>query len=127
MVGRYGVDQLSNLMLIVSMVLLVISLFFSGTVANYVLWGFALIFLILSYVRILSKNTSARYAENQRYMRIRSSVAGWFRVQKQRIKESRTHRFYKCPGCHQLVRVPRGKGKIRITCPKCHTAFIKKT
>ena len=65
--------------------------------------------------RMLSKSTYRRYQENRRFLQLID-----------RIKD-RKNRYYKCPKCKQLVRVPRGKGKISITCPRCKEKFVKKT
>lgn len=127
MIGRYGVDQLTNCLLVVSMVLLVIALFFGGSIVNTILWALALALLVIGYYRIFSKKTSQRYQENQKYLRLRNRVTGRFRAGKDRLKQRRTHRFFKCPQCGVTVRVPKGKGKIKITCPKCKTTFVKNT
>jgi ribosomal protein L37AE/L43A len=78
------------------------------TVLSYFCMGWAMF-------RILSRNTYKRYQENRKYLMIL-----------QRLKD-REHRYYDCPRCHQQVRVPRGKGKIAISCPKCREKFIRKT
>ena len=127
MVGRYGTDQLFNFMTAVSMILLIVSLFFRASVAGTVLWIAALVLLILGYCRCFSRKTGKRFRENQKYLKVRSKVTGRFRALFDRIKQSKTHRFYKCPNCKQTVRVPKGKGKIRIRCPKCGESFIRKS
>ena len=71
--------------------------------------------LILSLLRCFSRNTYKRYNENRKFL-----------LMVDRIKD-RAHRYYSCPKCRQTVRVPRGKGKIAIICPKCREKFVKKT
>ena len=71
--------------------------------------------LIIALVRCFSRNTYKRYQENRRFLLLMD-----------RIKD-RNNRYYSCPKCRQTVRVPKGKGKIAITCPKCREKFIKKT
>lgn len=127
MVGRYGVDQLTNAMLVLSMVLLVVALFFGNSIVNTILWALAVLLLVAGYYRIFSKKTSQRYQENQKYLRLRNRITGRFRSMKERLKQRKTHRFFKCPQCGATVRVPKGKGKIKITCPKCKTAFVRNT
>ncbi len=121
MQGRYGMDQFGRALFWAIMVCLILSLF-SKTNVFYVL-GFVL--LIYCYFRMFSKNYQKRYAENQRYLQLtaglRTRLASWKRNAAQR----KTHHIYRCPGCKQKIRVPRGKGKIAITCPKCHTEFVK--
>jgi len=114
MQGRYGLDRLNSTLLWISVALAVIAMILSGipglvfTLLAYVLMGIAIF-------RALSHNTYKRYRENR-----------WFLLQLDRLKD-RDHRYYTCPKCRQSVRVPRGKGKIAITCPKCKEKFIKKT
>jgi predicted RNA-binding Zn-ribbon protein involved in translation (DUF1610 family) len=42
-------------------------------------------------------------------------------------EEKKRYKFFKCPACRQKIRVPKGKGRIEITCPRCGNRFIKKT
>lgn len=127
MVGRYGADQLTNAMLTVSMILLVVSLFFGNRIVGTILWAIAFLILILSYVRIFSKKTGARFQENQKYLRVKNRVTARFRPMTDRFRQRKTHRFFKCPSCKVTVRVPKGKGKIKITCPKCKNTFVRNT
>ena len=83
--------------------------------AGFVLTILSEVLLILSLLRCFSRNTYKRYNENRKFLLLID-----------RIKD-RDHRYYACPKCRQTVRVPRGKGKISITCPKCREKFIKKT
>ncbi|MGN0313101.1 MAG: hypothetical protein ACI4CC_10010 [Lachnospiraceae bacterium] len=123
MYGRYGNDELNRMILVLSMVLLVVSAF--GKVGGLYLLAVAL--LILSYYRMLSRNVSKRYAENQKYLTYKNKITGWFRIRKLHLKQRKEFHFFKCPACGQKVRVPKGKGMIEITCPKCRNSFRKRS
>ena len=127
MIGRYGVDDLSRAQIIVSMVLLLVSTFLSAFFRVNILYWLGLALLIYSYFRILSRNVSKRYEENQRYLNAKYRAVVKKNNLKKRWAQRSTYRFCKCPQCKQTVRVPKGRGKICITCPKCKTEFIKKS
>lgn len=123
MQGRYGADQMGQMLSAVSMVFLIISLF-SRNQAWFLL---AVIGIVYNYFRMFSKNISKRYAENQKYLEmtagIRRKLASW----KAQLAQRKIYHIYRCPGCKQKIRVPRGRGKIEIRCPKCNTRFVKKS
>ena len=123
MQGRYGADQMGQMLSAVSMVFLIISLF-SRNQAWFLL---AVIGIVCNYFRMFSKNISKRYAENQKYLKmtagIRRKLASW----KSQLAQRKIYHIYRCPGCKQKIRVPRGRGKIEIRCPKCNTRFVKKS
>ncbi len=123
MQGRYGADQMGQMLSAVSMVFLIISLF-SRNQAWFLL---AVIGIVYNYFRMFSKNISKRYAENQKYLTmtagIRRKLASW----KAQLAQRKIYHIYRCPGCKQKIRVPRGRGKIEIRCPKCNTRFVKKS
>ena len=127
MIGRYGVDDLSRAQIIVSMVLLLVSTFLSAFFRVNILYWLGLALLIYSYFRILSRNVSKRYEENQRYLNAKYRAVVKKNNLKKRWAQRSTYRFFKCTQCKQTVRVPKGRGKICITCPKCKTEFIKKS
>lgn len=123
MAGRYGVDQLSRFLSFVALALIVLNLFFRSSV----LWILGLAVLVLTYVRMFSKNFEKRRKENERYLQLKYKLTSGFRNWNDRRKQSRDYVFFRCPSCHAMLRVPRGKGKIRVTCRKCGNAFEKKT
>lgn len=123
MQGRYGADALSRFLLILTAIFIVISLFIRGPIFDIL--GMACI--IYSYIRMFSKNIPKRYAENQVYLKYQNKVTYWFRTQKSDLKQRKTHHIYRCPSCRQKIRVPKGRGKIAIRCPKCSTEFIKRS
>ena len=123
MMGRYGVDQLNRVYIGLVFVLLVLSMITRWNI----LYLAALALLVYSYYRMFSKNVSKMYAQNQKFLNIRyKAVAKWNKT-KNHMKQRKVYRFYKCPSCKQKVRVPKGKGRICITCPKCRTEFVKKS
>ncbi len=123
MIGRYGVDQLNQGILVLSM----ICLFLSIVTRRSIFWALALVLIGYSYYRIFSKNIGKMSAQNQKYLNFRYRCSVWKEKQIRLREERKIFRFYKCPACKQKVRVPKGKGKILITCPKCKMEFMKKS
>lgn len=130
MEGRYGADQLSRFLNFVAIALIVLSMIFGAfglSVVYSVLWWLAVLIMLIALWRMFSKNISKRYQANVKYLTIKNNVVSFFRRKASRIKQLKTHRFFKCRKCGQVVRTPKGKGSIRITCPKCREVFIRKS
>ncbi len=123
MEGRYGTDDLSKVLLIACLVCLVLNIFIGFSL----LYIIALALLVYCYYRMFSRNIAKRSAENDKYHEMIDSFTGRFRRGGQRASQSKDYRIYRCPSCGQKIRVPRGKGRILITCPKCHNEFQKKS
>lgn len=127
MYGRYGIDQLSRFMLITIFVLCILSIFVRIQFLSILI--FALI--IIMYFRMFSKNIYKRAAENEKYLQF----VGKFKDKgfhgasdfAKNAEQRKYYKFFKCPGCSQKIRIPRGHGKIEIRCPKCNTKFIRKS
>ncbi len=115
MMGRYGTDKLNMLLLSIGVVVTIVALFVRNDLADLVMMLVSYGLMGVVFFRCLSRNIYKRYQENRKYL-----------LFLQKIKD-REHRYYDCPKCRQQVRVPRGKGKISITCPKCREKFIRKT
>ena len=115
MTGRYGPDKLGYTLLVTAVVLSVIGTVLPPSLLK-LLMSFLYYFLMCwAIFRMFSRNTYARYEENRKFLRFFD-----------RLKD-RQHRYFDCPKCRQTVRVPRGKGKIAISCPKCREKFVRKT
>lgn len=123
MYGRYGTDELSKVYLVLAIACLAVHLI--TRFSPMYLAGMAL--LIYGLYRSFSRNTAKMSAQNQKYMTWRYKRIVKLNQAKKQWAERKEYRFYRCPDCNQKVRVPRGRGKIAITCPKCKTEFIKKS
>ncbi len=114
MMGRYGTDKLNTTILVTGVIISLLSVVLGGMV-GLVLTLIAYGLMFLAIFRCFSRNTYRRYRENRRFLMLLDRV------------KDRKHKHFDCPKCHQPIRVPRGKGKIAITCPKCREKFIRKT
>lgn len=126
MAGRNGADNLSRAVSFISIALLVIGLFTDAEVSR-VLWVFAVLGVAYVYFRIFSRNVYKRQVENRKYLNMTAGARAYFRGLKERWSQRRDYKFFRCPSCRTLLRVPRGKGKIKLVCRKCGTSFIRKT
>lgn len=126
MIGRNGNDQL-NLFLLVSSVVLLIVGSFTGGIIRSVLRLAAFVFLAFTYYRMLSKDVYKRREENGKYLQIRYRVFAKLKALKERWVQRKDYKFFQCPSCHAVLRVPRGRGKIKIVCRKCGNTFIGKS
>ena len=129
MQGRYGVDELSRFTMGVALALIILTMFVNivNRSAGSVLDFLGIAAIVYAYFRIFSRNIQQRYAENQKYLQMTSKLRLRFNKEKNLMKQRKTHHIYACPGCGQKIRIPRGKGKIEIECPKCHTKFVKRS
>lgn len=123
MVGRYGVDEFNRFLLILSLAAMIIS----GILGGGILYLTAVLVLGYTYFRMLSRNVGMRYRENMVYLKVKNRFLGFFKKGKNTVNQRRNYHIYKCPGCGQKIRIPKGKGRVSITCPKCHAEFIKKS
>ena len=123
MQGRYGTDDFYKFLFWVALIGIVINRFFKSQLLSFAVT----LILVYAMYRVLSKNHSARYAENQRYLQATAKIRYWFDQQKKLMEERKYHHIYTCPKCRQKIRIPKGKGKIMIRCPKCHHEFQKRS
>ena len=134
MAGRYGADDLAKFMLGSAVVLMLINIFLGIPILNTLV----LVILILVYVRMFSRNIQKRYQENLKYLSMKQRFFAFFKADPKtkagsgtksdsKTQEKKNYHIYKCPNCGQKIRIPKGKGKIMITCPKCKHEFQKKS
>ena len=115
MEGRYGNDKLNNAILGCALVMVILALFIRNPLVNLILHGISYALMFWSIFRTLSRTTYKRYQENRQFLKTLDRA------------RDREPRYFECPKCRQTVRVPRGKGKIAITCPRCREKFVKKS
>ncbi len=123
MIGRYGTDNLNIALMVISIILMILT----AITESFVLSMLSYIPLTWAVFRMFSKNIYHRSAENQKFLKIYTPIAKQLDLLIKMVFGSKTHKYYNCPSCKQSIRVPRGRGKIEITCPKCHNCFNKKT
>ena len=120
MMGRYGNDKFNQFLMFTALVSIVLSWFTSN-----IFYTIAVVLMVYAYFRMFSKNIYKRAAENQKYLQYEYKAKNFFRKKKNELAQRKTHHIYKCPNCKQKIRVPRGRGRIAITCRKCNTEFVK--
>ena len=123
MQGRYGTDDLSKFMLGAAVAVMLLNLFLRIHLLNTLV----VVLLVLVYVRMFSTNIQKRYAENMKFLAMKDRLKGSFAANRSGAEDSATHHIYRCPKCGQKIRVPKGKGMIVITCPKCSHEFRKRS
>ncbi len=121
--GRYGNDRLNNVLLLTALVLLLLAYL---PHMGFLLF-FSLALLIWSNFRALSRNIFKRRRELTAFLGFWSSIRSKLSLRKKILRERKTHCYFKCPSCKAVLRVPKGKGEIDVTCPKCKTVTLKKT
>ncbi len=123
MQGRHGTDELSRFLVYLGCAGIFLNLFLRSGILGILSW----ILLFYSYFRVFSRNHAARYAENQKYLDAAAKLRYWAGQKKKLANERRYHHIYTCPQCKQKIRIPKGKGKIMVRCPKCHHEFQRRS
>ena len=122
MYGRYGSDHLSFFLLFLYVVLIFVS---ALPYMEWISW-LALAVLLWDLFRMFSRRIDRRRAENARFLALFGPFIRWFKMRRT-IHRDKEHRYFKCPNCGQQLRVPRGKGKITVTCRGCGASFEEKS
>lgn len=120
--GRYGNDQLNSCLLILYGILYLVYAF----THIHLLYWLSTAALLLALFRLLSRNPSRRRAENAWFMQTITPLSRWLRLRRT-MHRDKEHCYFKCPNCGQYLRVPRGKGKITVTCRGCGAVFEEKS
>lgn len=119
--GRNGLDNLNKFMLVLAILLMLFFAFvpFLSTVA----W----IILALVVFRSFSVNILARERENEKYLQIVDKPLKVFKRLNLKWTNRKTTVYFKCKNCGTHLSLPKGKGKLRVVCPKCKTEIFKRT
>lgn len=121
--GRYGTDDFNRFLLLVAIVLIFVEFFLNSAILSAV----TLAIIIYSFWRSLSKNIAARSAENRKFERLSRAPKAQLSLWYKQWKNRKTTIYFKCKGCGQVLSVPKGKGTLRVVCPKCKTETRKKS
>ena len=112
-------------MLIVLLVCAVINLFIRNGYVSILLTSWEVLLIVFIYIRMFSRKLTKRYAENQKYLAVENKVRHFFGQKKYIQQQRKDYHIYSCPSCKQKIRIPKGKGKVSVRCPKCGTEFVK--
>ena len=122
MYGRYKMDKLGYMLMIISMITAFISPLITGEMIL-----FAYLLFAWEVYRFFSRNIYKRSRENQKYLSLVNGMKKRLTLQKNKIRDCRTHKYFGCPTCHNTLRVPKGRGEINVTCPVCKTVTLIKS
>lgn len=126
MYGRYGSDMLSLVLVTGSLILWVLSGLIPVDVISVILWVLSYAGLIFAIFRMFSRNYAKRRSENDRFMELITPIVQNFQRKRAQMRD-KDHAYFRCPSCGQVLRVPKGKNRISITCRNCGNVFQKKT
>ena len=121
--GRYGQDEMGFFLNILALILVMLT--WVPGMSFMVIPAMAL--LIWALFRCYSRNIPARQAERAAYLRLRGKFTGFFALQKRKWTDRKQFRYFRCKQCGAVFRVPKGKGEVKVTCPKCHSQTTTKT
>ena len=127
MIGRNGNDQLNRFLLLADVVLLLLASLLGRRGVGSLLYLLVLVLLGLTYFRMFSRDLYRRRSENERYLREKEKLSAKLRILRERWNQRKDYKFFTCPSCKAVMRVPRGRGKIRIVCHKCGNTFMGKS
>ena len=113
MYGRYGIDKLGYALVITSLCITFLSSFFSVEV------GYAISYALIGWeiFRFLSKNIYKRSRENNKFIELKKTFTSKAKLEKNKIRDRKTHKYFECSTCHNNLRVPKGRGELKVTCP----------
>lgn len=123
MMGRHGNDQLGTALVFGGLLFVIVSSIIGPSIVGSIISTIGLVAYVWAIFRMFSRNNAARIAENERYLRLLTSIKQFF----VRLKNCRTYKYVKCPECKTMLRLPRKKGQINVTCRKCGHQFPAKT
>ena len=127
MIGRNGNDQLNRFLLLADVVVLLLASLLGRTGLGSLLYILVLALLGLTYFRMFSRDLYRRRSENERYLREKEKLSAKLRILRERWNQRKDYKFFTCPSCKAVMRVPRGRGKIHIVCHKCGNTFMGKS
>ena len=123
MYGRNGFDNLCNFIWILCIILVLVNLFIGSIIISVI----ETVLMVYTVFRSMSRKIYKRQKENAAYLKIKRKFTGFFKLRRNKWRDRKTHVYFKCTKCKSVLRVPRGKGSIIVTCPKCGERIEKNT
>lgn len=123
MYGRYGIDKLYYFYFAIYFILVFIGMLTDSAIVYAVTNIASTLLLIYMFFRVFSRNISKRYAEGQKFERVWNKVTSFFKLQRNRLRDRKTHVYRRCKHCKAVLRLPKRKGKHSTTCPRCGRIF----
>lgn len=122
--GSYGLDEFGRFLIGFALALILLDLF----IGSMILGLLSLLVLMVGFGRAYSKgNFQKRYAENQMFLARTKPIRDWWKLLNMKYRDRKTMKYFKCERCGHVMRVPKGKGTIKVTCPHCETVVVKHT
>lgn len=115
MMGRYGIDELTQALMLMGCGFVLVNFFAHSGILSTL----ALLFMALGIFRCYSRSIAARARELAKYQELMVKPKAWWRLLNKKWVNRKTTIYFKCKGCGAVLNVPKGKGKILVTCPKC--------
>lgn len=123
MIGRYGIDRLSIALIVAALVINIIGSF----TGLFILTVLSLTGIVYALYRCYSRDIGARERELAAFERAVGKPSSWLSLQMKRWRNRSTTLYFTCKKCGTVYSVPKGKGKVRVTCPTCHEKTIHTT
>lgn len=122
MQGRYGTDKLNQFIFYMEWVFLILSLFTKNRIFTVLFY----LDIVLYLYRSLSKNYVKRSIENQKFVHVQALFVHHIQAFSKSIKD-KEYKYFVCPKCVQMIRIPKKRGKVKVTCPSCRQSFDAKS
>lgn len=119
MYGRNGYDKLGRFVLILYLFFAVVNIFLN----SIIVMAIETLLMVYSVFRFMSKNIYKRRNENEKYCCVENKIIGFFKLQRNKWRDRKTHVYRKCPQCKKTLRLPKRKGEHTVNCPVCHNRF----
>lgn len=121
--GRNGPDSMGYVFVGAAIILIILDFFLGSGIASTL----AMLCVFYAMFRQLSTNVVKRRQENEAFMAATKKPRQFAQLTYKRIKNRKTTKYFVCEECGTAFSLPKGKGKLRATCPHCHKQSIRNT
>ncbi len=125
--GRNGNDELNRAIMGIGVACAALSVFLPWTQARMVFHYVLIVTAAIWFTRMVSRNLPRRLEENRRFLAFTGRLRDGQASRRAHAEQRRAYKIFKCPSCGTKLRVPRGKGRIKVTCRQCGAVFEEKS